>query len=60
PRHRPHWVKRVERIPMTDGFRPDKSALESAAFGEGAELFAYDERAQRYGAAPRDGAEIGA
>jgi len=60
PRERPHWVKRLERIPMTDGFRPDKSALESAALGKGAELFAYDQRAQRYGASPHDGSEIGA
>jgi putative long chain acyl-CoA synthase len=60
PPERPHWVKRLERIPMTDGFRPDKSALESAALGEGVELFIYDERAQRYGAAPVDASEIGA
>ncbi|MGB3050317.1 MAG: alpha/beta fold hydrolase [Polyangiales bacterium] len=57
PSERPHWVKRLERIPMTDGFRPDKLALESAPLGVGAELFVYDEDAQRYGAAPRDGSE---
>jgi putative long chain acyl-CoA synthase len=55
PRERPAWVKRVERIPMTDGFRPDKFALESSPLGAGAELFAYDETSQRYRVMPRDG-----
>jgi putative long chain acyl-CoA synthase len=58
PRERPAWVKRVERIPMTDGFRPDKSALESSPLGAGAELFAYDETSQRYGVMPRDGSAV--
>ena len=60
PRERPHWVHRLERIPMTDGFRPDKSALETSALRQGAELFTYDEQAQRYGSAPRDDSVIGA
>ena len=59
PRERPHWVKRVERIPMTDGFRPDKSALESQPLHAGAELFVYDEDAQQYGVAHCDGSENG-
>ncbi|MGB8331319.1 MAG: AMP-binding protein, partial [Polyangiales bacterium] len=58
PRERPAWVKRVERIPMTDGFRPDKSALESDPFDAGAELFVYDEASQKYRAAPRDGSTV--
>jgi hypothetical protein len=60
PRERPQWVERLERIPMTDGFRPNKSALESATPGDGAELFVYDGVAQRYAPARRDGSEIGA
>ena len=51
PIERPAWVKRVERIPMTDGFRPDKSALELDPLERGAELFLYDEAAGRYRAA---------
>jgi len=45
---RPAWVKRVERIPMTDGFRPDKAALEGDLLDGGAELFVYDEETQAY------------
>jgi putative long chain acyl-CoA synthase len=48
PSERPHWVKRVERIPMTDGFRPDKAALESDPLDAGAELFVYDEKTKKY------------
>ena len=51
PSERPVWVKRVEGIPMTDGFRPDKAALESEPLGSGAELFVYDQKTQRYRAA---------
>ena len=48
PGERPSWVKRVERIPMTDGFRPDKAALESDSLDAGAELFTYDEDTKEY------------
>lgn len=48
PSERPAWVKRVERIPMTDGFRPDKAALEGQPLEGGAELFEYDEGSGRY------------
>jgi putative long chain acyl-CoA synthase len=48
PGERPSWVKRVERIPMTDGFRPDKAALESDPLDAGAELFVYDEKTKKY------------
>ena len=48
PRERPTWLKRVERIPMTDGFRPDKFALEGEPLEAGAELFVYDEQTQAY------------
>jgi len=55
PSERPRWLKRVERIPMTDGFRPDKTALESDPLDAGAELFVYDERTQQYQASPGAG-----
>ncbi len=48
PSERPTWLKRVERIPMTDGFRPDKSILEREPLDSGAELFVYEESAARY------------
>jgi putative long chain acyl-CoA synthase len=48
PSERPSWVKRVERIPMTDGFRPDKAALEGDPLDAGAELFVYDEKTKLY------------
>jgi putative long chain acyl-CoA synthase len=48
PSERPSWVKRVERIPMTDGFRPDKAALEGDPLDAGAELFVYDEKTELY------------
>jgi putative long chain acyl-CoA synthase len=37
PKKRPAWVKRVERIPMTDGFRPDTSLLEGDLLANAAE-----------------------
>ena len=55
PAERPKWVKRVERIPMTDGFRPDKSALESEPLRSGAELFVYDDAAGHYTRAELEG-----
>ena len=42
PSERPAWVKRVDRIPMTDGFRPDKSLLEGDLLDDAAELHASD------------------
>jgi len=54
PSKRPAWLKRVERIPMTDGFRPDKSALESDPLDVCAELFVYDETSERYRAVLRE------
>jgi putative long chain acyl-CoA synthase len=48
PSERPSWVKRVERMPMTDGFRPDKAALEGDPLDAGAELFVYDEKTKLY------------
>ena len=48
PAERPAWVKRVEGIPMTDGFRPDKAALEGDPLDAGAELLAYDVETQAY------------
>jgi len=51
PSERPAWLKRVERIPMTDGFRPNKSILESEPLDFAAELFTYDEGEERYRAA---------
>jgi hypothetical protein len=58
PSERPSWVKRVERIPMTDGFRPDKAALESDPLDAGAELFVYDQKTEQYRPAPQDGSTI--
>jgi len=55
PSHRPAWLKRVERIPMTDGFRPNKAVIESEPPDSGAELFLYDEGAERYRAAEAEG-----
>ncbi len=55
PSKRPKWLKRVERIPMTDGFRPDKAVIESEPLESGAELFVYDETAECY--RPADTAE---
>ena len=51
PSERPTWLKRVERIPMTDGFRPNKSILESEPLDFAAELLTYDEGQKRYRAA---------
>ena len=48
PTQRPKWVKRVEGIPMTDGFRPDKAALEGDPLDAGAELLVYDPETQTY------------
>jgi putative long chain acyl-CoA synthase len=48
PGERPSWVKRVDQIPMTDGFRPDKAALEREPLDAGAELLSYDEGVGRY------------
>jgi putative long chain acyl-CoA synthase len=48
PSERPAWVKRVEGIPMTDGFRPDKAALEGVPLDAGAELLAYDAETASY------------
>ncbi len=58
PPERPAWVKRVEGIPMTEGFRPDKAALESEPLDAGAELFAYDESTERYRAAQAPGSRV--
>jgi hypothetical protein len=35
-------------MPMTDGFRPDKAALEGDPLDAGAELFVYDEKTKLY------------
>ncbi len=58
PTERPTWVKRVETIPMTDGFRPDKSVLEREPLDAGAELLVYDDHAQRYREAPLRGSAV--
>lgn len=48
PSRRPAWIKRVEAIPLTDGFRPDKAVLEREPLDAGVELFAYDEGTESY------------
>ncbi len=58
PTERPTWVKRVEHIPVTDGFRPDKAALEREPLDAGVELLVYDEHAQCYRVAPPAGSAV--
>jgi len=43
---------------MTDGFRPDKSALESDPLDACAELFVYDGSSERYHAVPREDSHV--
>jgi len=45
---RPHRIRRVDTIAMTDGFRPIKEAIAHLDFGDGADTVAWDARAQRY------------
>jgi len=58
PLLRPVWVKRVARIPMTQGFRPDKAALEAEPLESGAELLRYDAGAGCYRPAEPEGAPV--
>jgi acyl-CoA synthetase (AMP-forming)/AMP-acid ligase II len=58
PSERPAWLKRVERMPMTDGFRPDKAALESDPLDAGAELFVYEQNTGQYRAASQGGSTV--
>jgi putative long chain acyl-CoA synthase len=44
----PQWVKRVAAIPMTDGFRPNKAALEGQSLEAGLELFRRDPSTGHY------------
>jgi putative long chain acyl-CoA synthase len=47
---RPRLVRVVKSIPLTDGYRPRKSALkeQGASVGPGEQALRYDERAERY------------
>ncbi|MEM8608708.1 MAG: alpha/beta fold hydrolase [Myxococcota bacterium] len=47
---RPLWVRRVTRIPLTDGFRPDKARLEAAPTGSARDLLLLDPGIGRYAA----------
>lgn len=51
PAERPAWIKRIARMPMTDGFRPDAALVKGDLATGAVELFAYDERGERYEAA---------
>jgi putative long chain acyl-CoA synthase len=44
---RPHRVKLVAEIPMTDGFRPMKRVVTTLDFGDGDTVFAWDTLTQR-------------
>ncbi|HET7500668.1 MAG TPA: alpha/beta fold hydrolase [Kofleriaceae bacterium] len=45
---RPRRLRIVERIAMTDGFRPIKRAMERLDLDDGPAVYAWDARAQRY------------
>ncbi|MEM7136993.1 MAG: alpha/beta fold hydrolase [Myxococcota bacterium] len=49
---RPAWIKRVDRIPMTDGFRPDHAGLQAAALRGALETFTLDPDTSQYVAPP--------
>jgi len=55
---RPTWVKRVTDMPMTVGFRPDKSALEMTELDECAQLMRYDATTGSYGFESQPGASL--
>ncbi|HEX8112023.1 MAG TPA: AMP-binding protein, partial [Kofleriaceae bacterium] len=45
---RPRRIRRVDALPMTDGYRPIKQALAGLDLSDGPEVIAWDPRAQRY------------
>jgi len=45
---RPHRIRIVDALAMTDGFRPIKHALDHLDLGDGPQVLAWDARAQRY------------
>ncbi len=45
---RPRRIRRVDALPMTDGYRPIKQALAGLDLSDGPEVLAWDPRAQRY------------
>jgi putative long chain acyl-CoA synthase len=57
-RLRPAWVKRLTNIPMTVGFRPDKSALETAPLDECVQLLRYDPKKGAYEFVDTPGASL--
>ncbi|MBI4702601.1 MAG: AMP-binding protein [Deltaproteobacteria bacterium] len=48
PAARPRLIRRLDAIPMTEGFRPLKARLRAAGSGAARELLCYDENKQQY------------
>jgi putative long chain acyl-CoA synthase len=51
---RPRWIRVVESLPMTDGYRPIKRSVRDLDMSPGANVFAWDPRAQRFTATASD------
>jgi putative long chain acyl-CoA synthase len=51
---RPRRIRIVESLPMTDGYRPIKRAVRDLDMSSGANVFAWDPRAQRFAATASD------
>jgi putative long chain acyl-CoA synthase len=45
---RPHRLRIVDTIAMTDGYRPIKRAMQQLDLGDGPQVYVWDARAQRY------------
>jgi putative long chain acyl-CoA synthase len=45
---RPRWIRLVESLPVTDGFRPIKRAIAELDLGDRPDVLAWDALAQRY------------
>ena len=45
---RPTYIKQVDRIPLTEGFRPDKFKLEQSALLSSGPLFVFDDGERRF------------
>ena len=45
---RPRFLRRVDAIPMTDGYRPLKKPVRELGFERGPDVFAWDAAARRY------------
>ena len=45
---RPHYLRRVDEIPMTDGYRPLKKPVKELGFERGPDVYAWDAAHKRY------------